>query len=266
MASLSPPASGGEEVQGMDREETVISADSVTITVIFDNIPFEDDYATSGGFACLVEIPGTVIVFDAGGHGSILMRNTARQGIDPGAVDIVVISHEHWDHTGGLGELLESNPGARVYIPSTFGSGTRDVISKHGIEPIDVSVPVEIVPGVFSSGVMGEAIPEQSILLMTDRGPMVITGCAHPGVAEIAAKGAELAGAAPLLVMGGWHLGGADGARIETIIETFSETGVRYVAPSHCTGENAMAVFEGAYGDRFIRSGAGKMIRGARLE
>jgi 7,8-dihydropterin-6-yl-methyl-4-(beta-D-ribofuranosyl)aminobenzene 5'-phosphate synthase len=233
---------------------------------MYDNFSFLDGCKTSWGYSCLVEIPGTVILFDTGGHGSILMKNMEQLGVDPGAVDIVVRSHEHDDHTGGLGEFLESNPEVRVYIPETFGGEIRDLISKHGIEPVDVRQPVEIVPGVLSCGVMGGAIPEQSISIVTDRGPIVITGCAHPGIAEIVAKAKELVGSDPLLVMGGWHLKGASSTRVEAVIETFDEMGIRYVAPSHCTGENTIAVFEEVYGKRYIAVGAGKVLRGAELK
>ena len=265
LASLSPLAVNGEEVSSMNRKETVIPADSVTLTVMYDNFSFSDECKTSWGYSCLVEIPGTVILFDTGGHGPILMKNMEQLGVDPGVVDIVVLSHEHDDHTGGLGEFLESNREVSVYIPETFGGEIRDLISKHGIESVEVRQPVEIVPGVWSCGVMGDAIPEQSIAIVTDRGPIVITGCAHPGIAEIVAKAKELIGNAPLLVMGGWHLKGSSRTRVEAIIETFDEMGVRYVAPSHCTGENAIAVFEEVYGKRYIAVGAGKVLRGAEL-
>ena len=266
LASLSPPEVSGEEVSGMNLGEMVIPADSVTLTVVYDNYSFSDGCKTSWGYSCLVEIPGTVILFDSGGHGSILMNNMEQLGVDPGAVDIVVLSHEHGDHTGGLGGFLESNRKVRVYIPETFGEEIRNLVSKHGIEPVDVSQQVEIVPGVRSCGVMGDAIPEQSISIATDRGPIVITGCAHPGIAEIVAKAKEFDGRAPLLVMGGWHLKGSSNARVEAIIETFDEMGVKYVAPSHCTGDNAIAMFSEAYGKRLIEAGAGKILRGAELK
>lgn len=266
LTALSPPEVRGEEVSGMDREETVISTDSVTLTVMYDNFSFSDGCNTSWGYSCLVEIPGTMILFDTGGHGSILLNNMEHLGVDPGAVDIVVLSHEHGDHTGGLEGFLDSNPEVKVYIPGTFGEEVRHVISKHGIEPVDVSRPAGIVPGVRSCGVMGDAIPEQSLIVETDRGPILITGCAHPGIAEIVTRARELAGADPLLVIGGWHLKGSSGARTKEIIEVFKEMGVRYAAPSHCTGEDAMAAFKEAYGDRFIRVGAGRIIRGAELD
>ncbi len=266
LASLSPLAVNGEEVSGMNLEEALIPADSVTLTVMYDNFPFSDGCKTSWGYSCLVEIPGTMILFDTGGHGSILMENMEYLDVDPAAIDIIVLSHEHGDHTGGLGGFLESNREVRVYIPEAFGGEIRDLISKHGIEPIDVSQQVEIVPGVRSCGVMGDAIPEQSMSIVTDRGPIVITGCAHPGIAEIVAKAKELVGRSPLLVMGGWHLKGSSRARVEAIIETFDEMGVKYVAPSHCTGENTMAVFEEVYGKRYITAGAGREIKGVDLK
>jgi 7,8-dihydropterin-6-yl-methyl-4-(beta-D-ribofuranosyl)aminobenzene 5'-phosphate synthase len=263
-----PPliAAGGEEVQGMDGGEAVIPADSVKLTILFDNFHFFDGCETSWGYSCLIEIPEAVILFDTGEHDSILMHNMERLGIDPTKIDIVVLSHEHRDHTGGLRGFLTANRDVSVYIPSTFGAEIRGTLSKYDIDPIDVTEPVEIVPGVRSCGVMGDVIPEQSISISTDRGPIVVTGCAHPGIAEITARAKESGGRDPLLVMGGWHLRGSSGARIEAILETFAEMGVRYVAPSHCTGEEAIAAFEKAFGERFIAAGAGKIVKGRDLE
>ncbi len=61
--------------------------------------------------------------------------------------------------------------------------------------------------------------------------------------------------------MGGWHLRVSSREKAEAIIEIFDEMGVRYVAPSHCTGEDQIAVFEEAYGERFIAAGIGKILR-----
>jgi 7,8-dihydropterin-6-yl-methyl-4-(beta-D-ribofuranosyl)aminobenzene 5'-phosphate synthase len=267
LIALSPLlAAGGEEVPGMDSDEVIIPADSVVLTVVFDNFPFLDGCETSWGYSCLVEIPGTAILFDTGMHGSILMSNMERLGIDPGAIDIVVLSHEHGDHVGGLRGFLDANRDVSVYIPNTFGAEVRGTLSKYDIESVDVAGPVEIVPGVMSCGVMSEVISEQSISIQTDRGSIVITGCAHPGIVEIAARARELNGCNPLLVMGGWHLRGMSKSKVEAIIEAFDEMGVRYVAPSHCTGEEAIAAFEQAYGERFVAAGAGKIVKGRDLQ
>ena len=267
LIALSPfTSASGEEVPGMSNEGAVIPADSVVLSVAFDNFPFLDGCETAWGYSCLIEIPQRVILFDTGENGSILMRNMERLGIDPGSIDIIVLSHEHKDHTGGLRRFLDANRRVRVYIPGTFGAEIRSVLSKYDVEPVDVTEPVEIVPGVWSCGVMGDVIPEQSISISTDRGPMIIAGCAHPGIAEIATRAKELNGRAPLLVMGGWHLRGMGKSEVDGIIGTFDEIGIRYVAPSHCTGEEAIAAFEKAYGERFIAAGVGKIVKAKDLE
>ena len=265
LALLPPLAANGEEVHDMDPEKSVIAADSVRLTVLYDNFPYSDECETAWGYSCLIEIPGAVILFDTGGHGSILMNNMERLGVEPDDIEIVVLSHEHGDHTGGLGDLLEANSEIRVFMPEPFGEEIRSALSRHDIEPFDVRLPVESVQGAWSCGVMGGEIPEQHVTIVTDRGPIVVTGCAHPGIVEMAAKAKELFGAGPLLVMGGWHLGESGMTRIEAILEVFDEIGVRYVAPSHCTGEDQVKAFEGAFGEKFIASGAGRIIKGADL-
>jgi 7,8-dihydropterin-6-yl-methyl-4-(beta-D-ribofuranosyl)aminobenzene 5'-phosphate synthase len=89
---------------------------------------------------------------------------------------------------------------------------------------------------------------------------VVVTGCAHPGVAEMVAQAKELSGEPVYLVLGGFHLGSQDDAQIEAIIASFREMGVAKVAPCHCTGDRAIAMFEAEYGDDFIRAGVGKEI------
>ena len=85
-----------------------------------------------------------------------------------------------------------------------------------------------------------------------------MTVCAHPGIAGITVKACELAEGAPLLVMGGFHLGRTGDEEVHRIISVLEKLGVRYVAPSHCTGEWAIETFGKAFAEGFISGGAGK--------
>jgi 7,8-dihydropterin-6-yl-methyl-4-(beta-D-ribofuranosyl)aminobenzene 5'-phosphate synthase len=74
------------------------------------------------------------------------------------------------------------------------------------------------------------------------------------------AHAAEIGGDQVCLVLGGFHLGGASESRIKEIIAEFQRLGVEKVAPSHCTGDNAIRLFREAYEEDFIASGAGQVI------
>lgn len=258
LTALLAASGGGADVHALDRHESIISVDKITITEIFNNILYREVMTASWGFSCVVRLPGRTILFDTGGQGSILLDNMEAAGIAPDSIDVVFLSHEHWDHIGGLRDFLEQNNDVAVYSPASFGDEYRKILSEFGIEPVDVTEQLEICPGVWSTGELSRGIPEQSLVLVTDRGPVVVTGCAHPGIVEITGKARDLAKSDPLLVMGGFHLGRMGGKEIGSIISSLEGLGVKYLAPSHCTGEGAIEAFRKAFRERFIAGGAGK--------
>jgi 7,8-dihydropterin-6-yl-methyl-4-(beta-D-ribofuranosyl)aminobenzene 5'-phosphate synthase len=89
---------------------------------------------------------------------------------------------------------------------------------------------------------------------------VVITGCAHPGVVQIVENAKTMFGENVHLVMGGFHLGEKNVSEIETILADFRQKCVEKVAPSHCTGDQAIAMFKQEYAQDFIQSGAGRVI------
>ena len=250
---------GGSDVDALERDAATIPADEITITEVFNNILFRDEMTDSWGFACVIRLPGRTILFDTGGKGNILLDNMEAAGTEISSIDIVFLSHEHWDHIGGLHDFLEENSEVTIYSPASFGDEYRGILSEFGLEPVDVTEPVEICPGVWSTGEMGGMIKEQSLVIRTDRGPVVVTGCAHPGIAKITEKACRIVEGAPLLVMGGFHLGRTGDEEVLRIISVLEGLGVRYVSPSHCTGEWAIGKFREAFDERFVEGGAGKI-------
>ncbi len=267
LTALLAVTAGGEEAAVQESEIAVLQAGDVAITEVYNNIVRDERMTSSWGFACVVRIPGHTILFDTGGEGNVLTGNMEVAGIEPASIDIVFLSHEHGDHIGGLGGFLKRNGEVTVYSPASFGGAYRKTLREHGIEPVDVTEPVEICPGVWSTGVLSKGIPEQSLVISTDRGAVVVTGCAHPGIVDIAARAEEITGSDPLLVLGGFHLGQTGGDELGRIFDALGQSlGVRYVAPSHCTGMLAIAAFQAAFEGRFIEGGAGKTYEIGELQ
>lgn len=254
--------------QIMNEETEAISTPGIkelSITVVYDNNPYKQGLETGWGFSAFITSLEKTILFDTGGDGSLLLSNMEKSAVDPDKVDIVVLSHIHGDHTGGLGSLLERNPDVIVYLPKSFPTKFKDNVQAYGAKMIDVEQPMKICENVYSTGQLGKWIKEQSLIIRTDKGLILITGCAHPGIVNIVNTAKDLVKDDILLVMGGFHLEWASRGKIEKIISAFKQWHVRYVGPCHCTGDKGRALFEKHFGENYISIGAGKVITLADL-
>jgi 7,8-dihydropterin-6-yl-methyl-4-(beta-D-ribofuranosyl)aminobenzene 5'-phosphate synthase len=229
----------------------------ITLTIVYDNNPFDARLKTAWGFACMVETGQATVLFDTGGDGPTLMGNMAALGIDPRRIDAVVLSHIHNDHTGGLDALLAVNDLATVFVPRSFPDEFKIRVSKRA-PVIQVREPMTITEDIRTTGEVDGTIVEQALIVQTSKGLVVITGCAHPGIVEMA-RHAQAYGDV-YLVVGGFHLGDKSVQEVETIIADLKRLGVRRVAPCHCTGERAIQQFKVAFGADFIPTGAGAIV------
>ena len=242
-----------------------VAVKDLTITVVYDNYPYREGLRTSWGFACVVRGTEKTILFDTGGDASILLSNMEKLGIEPKDIDVIVLSHIHGDHVGGLHGFLESNPHVTVYLPKSFTKSFKDGVKAYGAEVVEVHEPTRICTAVYSTGELGTWIKEQSLVIRTDKGLVVITGCAHPGIVNIVTKARELLDDNILLVMGGFHLLDKSRAEIEKIINSFKQLGVQYVGACHCSGDTARRMFASEYKERSINIGVGKAITAEEL-
>ncbi len=229
------------------------------VTVVYDNNPYKEGLETAWGFACLVSGAEKTILFDTGG-GRSLLDNMEKLTIEPNSIDTVVLSHIHGDHTGGLGSFLEKNSNVAVYLPESFPAKFKDNVRDKGAKIVEVEQSLEICENVYSTGRLGTLRKEQSLVIRTEAGLVVITGCGHPGIVKIVKTAKKLLKENILLVVGGFHLEWATRGKIEKIISAFKQFNVRYVGPCHCTGEKARTLFEKHFGKNYINIGAGKVI------
>jgi len=254
----------------------------MAITVVYDNNPYKEDLETAWGFSALITGTEKTILFDTGGDGSLLLSNMEKLAIEPNSIDIVVLSHIHGDHTGGLNSFLEKNPDITIYLPKSFPKKFKDKVISCGSKIVEVEQSLKICENVYSTGQLGQLIKEQSLIIRTDKGLIVITGCAHPGIVKIVNRAKDLMRAPALrepkddillpapvvpaqvtqaqVVMGGFHLEWATKGKIEKIISAFEQMGVRYVGPGHCSGDKARNLFEQHFGNGYIKVGAGKVV------
>lgn len=229
------------------------------ITVLYDNKPYKEGLKRGWGFSCLIAGIEKTILFDTGPRGSLL-GNMEKLAIEPSGIDTVVLSHIHPDHTGGLESFLEINSDVTIYLPESFPEGFKDKVRAQGAQVIEVEKPIKICDNVWSTGQLGKLMKEQSLIIRTVSGLIVVAGCSHPGIDNILKKAKELMEDGILLVMGGFHLEWAGKGKIQKVISFFKKKGVQYVSLCHGSGSKARSLFEEYFGLNYIHVGAGKEI------
>jgi 7,8-dihydropterin-6-yl-methyl-4-(beta-D-ribofuranosyl)aminobenzene 5'-phosphate synthase len=230
------------------------------LTILYDNNPYDYRLKSSWGFSCLIELAGKTVLFDTGGDGEILLYNMRVLNKDPKTIDMIVLSHIHGDHTGGLWSLLREKPTLEVYIPESFPQEFEQRVKKYGAQVVRVHAPLEIDRGIYSTGEVDHGIKEQSLIIKTPKGIILITGCAHPGIVEIIKEAKSITKEDVYMVIGGWHLSSAGEREMKGIIDAFQRMGIQKVAPYHCTGDRAMAMFKSEYRGNYIEAGVGRII------
>jgi len=199
------------------------------ITIVYDN-EAPPQFKSDWGFACLIQTNETTLLFDTGANSNILLDNMKKLNLDPKSIQAVMLSHDHWDHTGGLSGLLTVNPKITIYKP-TFSNK-----------------PQQITPGFMTTGYLSSwsGIQEQSLLCDTKEGLLVITGCSHPGLENIldtAKKFGKI-----YAVIGGFH-----GFKKFDALK-----GIAIVVPCHCTSHTKE--IQKLYPDAYEPGGVGKKL------
>ncbi len=206
------------------------------ITIVYDNCQGKPDLKTGWGFSALIEVNDSPpVLFDTGDDGMALLFNMTMLGIDPRRIGIIVVSHDHGDHTGGLKRVLEMNKNAEIYVPASFSG--RLPGKKINI----VAAPGLICQEVFTTGEL-QGI-EQSLAIKTGNGIVVIVGCSHPGVRAIldaASRHGKVYG-----IIGGLH-GFHNFEQLKDI---------SLICPCHCTQHKADLSL--LYPDKYVACGVG---------
>jgi 7,8-dihydropterin-6-yl-methyl-4-(beta-D-ribofuranosyl)aminobenzene 5'-phosphate synthase len=238
------------------------SSGGIRLTVLYDNTAAVEGVRADWGFACLIEGTEKTILFDTGTKPDVLEHNIRALGIDLSRVGLVVLSHQHGDHTGGLSLVLDTLRGKEVAVtmPESFSADFIQKVEQAGVRPVKVKEFKSIGPGVYVTGEMGGPIKEIGLILDTADGPLLVTGCAHPGIADMIQESGRCLGRKISIVLGGFHLLNLDEPALKALVGEIQTLGVRKCGATHCTGEKAIRAFQEAYGSDFLPLGVGRQV------
>jgi 7,8-dihydropterin-6-yl-methyl-4-(beta-D-ribofuranosyl)aminobenzene 5'-phosphate synthase len=232
----------------------------VTIKVVYDNYIKTSGLKADWGFSILISGLKNVILFDTGANPDIFESNFREMKLDASAVDFLVLSHEHGDHTGGIPAFVRMKKNIPVVIPRSFSDNFKKRMTESGLEPLLVNKPALICENLYSSGEFAGPIPEQALVLNTKKGLVVMTGCSHPGIIVMLKEIKSYFKKDIYMVFGGFHLLDKSDREMESIIADMKALGVVKCGATHCTGEQQIKMIREAFGVDFVELGVGNSL------
>lgn len=223
----------------------------MNVKIVYDN-QAEEGFQSGWGFSALID---DSTLFDTGENEVTLLVNLQALGIGISGIQRVVLSHEDWDHVGGIAILKYCAP-VTVYVPSAFSETTKDKISSlnPGGELVEIRDAVEIKPNLIVTPQLGTLKKEISLAVRSGEGIVLIVGCSHPGLDEIMRRASEQG---PIqAVIGGFH----GFTRLEAL------TNVSLIVPTHCTQKKQEILEMYPEKTRFVSAGAEIIIDPDSLE
>ena len=234
---------------------------SISITVLIDNNAY-NDLKHPWGISIYIETPNKTILFDAGPSPSDIEYNCKLLNIDLSKIDIIVLSHEHGDHIGGLSYVARYvHHDVVVYVPSGMSIGVKNWIKKLGFKIISIKNTTVISKGIAIIGELYGPPYEQALAInVKDIGLIIFVGCSHPGVDRIVHKIVVESENDPYLVLGGFHMLSATDERINKVISNLIADGIDYISPLHCSGDNFRNIMDKSFHDKYLELHVGSRI------
>ncbi|MFO7792079.1 MAG: MBL fold metallo-hydrolase [Candidatus Saliniplasma sp.] len=221
-----------------------------TIKILYDSRTLNEGLYPDWGLSIYIENGEEKILFDVGQDKNILTQNMEQLGIDKKDINLIVISHRHWDHFGGLSAFEDQD--IKIYVIDSLVDRIDKKFDLVG-EIIPVKDRTEITEGVYSTGELGRAVKEQSLLVEGDDGIYVLTGCGHPGVGKIIKEASKVGKVKGLI--GGYH--GFDDLKL--IAELYRSKNIPLLVPCHCTV--LAKKIEDRYPESYRKCGAGFTVK-----
>ncbi len=208
---------------------------------------------------------GEDILFDTFGNPWIFLRNIARYNIDLSKIKHIVISHDDWDHISGLWYVINRYKDLSVYICPNFKLEIKERIKSFSVNVIEAKEGLKIKEGIYTTGELegeskGEIIYEQSLVIKSSKGLVVVTGCAHPGITNIVNSVKKQFNEDVYFIIGGLHLKDVPIEEAIQVIRKLKQSGVERIAPMHCTGKKTTQFIKEAFNVSCVETQKGSSI------
>jgi len=243
-----------------------------------------DGFESEHGLSFLIEVDQKLILFDTRAS-ELFKRNAARLGVNLEEVDRIVLSHGHWDHGNGLkyiqGKTLICHPGCFVKryreseednlgLPFTYEQAAERFDLKTFRRPIRLldhlwflgEIPRKndfealTTRYILEDGTEDYIMDDSGLAVVTEKGLVVISGCAHSGISNMIEHARRVTGHIQLAaVIGGFHLKALNKQTRKTIAYLKTLEGIR-VLPSHCTFDPALGQFRKVFESNDVLAGA----------
>lgn len=267
------------------------------ITTLIDN--YARGYKLKGehGLSLYLEISGgsrpTKILFDTG-QSDLFYYNAVELGVDLSTVDHLVISHGHYDHTGGVSKFLEVNnrapiwiapqafqkkynnrkyigipeglilPKERVFYPTQSATPMGASLTQLSDRLLIISTPSYQLPGNLNFSVKegDNFLPdlfydELYLAYIREEGVTLISGCSHKGVLEIVTGGELLLQKPVTEFIGGLHTSSLPSKEVEVLAKQLMKTNLKRIWTGHCTGIDSYAILKEYLGERLYYNHTG---------
>lgn len=227
---------------------------NIEVAIIYDNNWGRPDLKPSWGFSSLVKTAEKTILFDTGGNSAILLGNMRKMGLDPAKIDVIIISHLHDDHAGGLLRLLKINSRMDIYLPYPSNRIEENLGRCEG-KIAQVRDYQEISPGIL---VVAQR-DSQSLVLDGKDGLIMLASRVPEKVLKMIEKAKKLKQREIYFLIAAFCL--HTPGEMEKIAESFRTLGVRKIIPCHCCGEPGRRILRERFGGDCVDVGVGSIIR-----
>ena len=242
---------------------------TIGVTTLIENRKINDveGVVTENGLSLYIERHGQTILFDTGSSDNFI-RNAEKLGVDLRNVDIVVISHGHMDHAGGLPYFLELNDKAIVYMSKKAQNSPelKNMFSRmekeysNRIQSIDEFTEIGEGTHILTE-IKGNELNEIVLILKDRFGVVLFTGCSHSGILNIIeAVTKEFPNGFIKAVFGGFHLSGQSSKEVERLGKQMYNFHIGKIYTGHCTGIKAYLILKSFLGAKVEYLATGSRI------